>query len=238
MNTAAEKLVLPALFPSPRQVIQEYRLGPSRFDLTHGAVERFVPNLHTDPSFAAALSRLSGRVDIHAVRIKVGPGGTGTLAEPNVPVDLSHGALAEENRGSYLVLPAISRNFQTEVGGLGPRKFPPGWYVYAGSAQRGLARRVGRHLRRVRKARHWHLDYLTPAAASIKALPIASYRNLECALAAALREIGGIPVDRFGSSDCGCHSHLYRFTKPPMENPKFVDLLLRFRHGEALRRQE
>jgi sugar fermentation stimulation protein A len=205
------------------------------FILTHGTAQRFVPNPHTDPSFAAAMLRLSGKVAIHAAQIRVRADGTASLAGLNVPVDLSHGRLAEENRGSYLILMELDRPFRTDIGALGPRDFPPGWYVYAGSAQKGLSQRTARHLRRVRKARHWHLDYLTPAAASLKALPIASYRNLECELAAALRETGGIGIDRFGSSDCGCISHLYHFTGPPLEDPIFVDLLLRFRHREALR---
>jgi sugar fermentation stimulation protein A len=69
-----------------------------------------------------------------------------------------------------------------------------------------------------------------------KALPMLSYRNLECDLAAELAALGGEPVPRFGSSDCKCESHLYYFKRPPMGSREFVDMLLRYRHVEALRR--
>jgi sugar fermentation stimulation protein A len=107
---------------------------------------------------------------------------------------------------------------------------------------RNLSQRVSRHLRKVRKQKHWHLDYLSPFAKSINALPIASYKNLECDLAAALEEIGGKGLPGFGSSDCRgergrkCISHLFYFRNNPMENQDFVELVLRFRHEEWLRR--
>jgi sugar fermentation stimulation protein A len=117
------------------------------------------------------------------------------------------------------------------VGALGNLHFSAGWYVYCGSAQKNLRQRVARHSRKVRKQQHWHLDYLTPYAASIKGLPIMSEGNLECDLARSMRELGGIPVQGFGSSDCRCDSHLFFFdyNEPPMRNRAFVDTLLRYR---------
>jgi sugar fermentation stimulation protein A len=112
--------------------------------------------------------------------------------------------------------------------------------VYAGSALKNLRQRVSRHLRKIRKQKHWHLDYLTPYAKSISALPICSYRNLECELAAALKAIGGKGVPGFGCSDCRaagkrkCESHLYYFETNPMADKVFVELVLKFRHVEAL----
>jgi len=38
--------------------------------------------------------------------------------------------------------------------------FPPGYYVYFGSAHGGLSARVSRHLKREKRL-HWHIDYLT-----------------------------------------------------------------------------
>jgi sugar fermentation stimulation protein A len=80
------------------------------------------------------------------------------------------------------------------------------------------------------------LDYLTPWAQSIKAQPIFSYRNLECELAAALEDLGGKGVPGFGCSDCSCASHLYYFRDRPLGSRDFVDMLLRFRHVEGLKR--
>jgi sugar fermentation stimulation protein A len=212
------------------------------FVVTHGKPDVFIPNLHTDPEFAAALSRHSSAVNIHAALLRCDAAGRAGLVSAALPVDLSHGKLAEGNGGSYLILLELAEKRSVEVGALGTIHFTAGWHVYAGSARKNLSQRVNRHLRRQRKQKHWHLDYLTPYAArgagKLKALPILSYRNLECELAGELAKLGGRPIPRFGSSDCNCPSHLYYFKDPPMGSREFVDMLLRYRHVEALRRQQ
>jgi sugar fermentation stimulation protein A len=213
------------------------------FVLVHSMAERFVPNLHTDPAFASALSRFGwagqgscpqDKVAVHAAQVKCDSQGTTVLVNPQVPADLSQGALAGKNSGSYLVALELRDSRTIEVGSLGTIDFQAGWYVYAGSAQKNLSQRMNRHLRKVRKAKHWHLDYLTAYAGSIKALPVMSYRNLECGFADALAGLGGAGVPGFGCSDCRCRSHLYYFPGPPMKNRDFVEKLLWFRHIEGL----
>jgi sugar fermentation stimulation protein A len=221
------------------------------FVIVHSNPTRFIPNLHTDPQFAAALSRLgraaipgqkqkpeSGRVLIHSALLRCDNSGRAVLAAPFVPVDLSHGALAESNSGSYLFLLEIPGDCQTTVGSLGLLKFKQGWYVYAGSARKNLSQRLARHQRRVRKQQHWHIDYLTPFAGKLKTLPVYSYRNIECDLAGELEKLKGRGIPGFGCSDCSCKSHLYYFKEPPMGNRGFVDMLLRYRHDEALKRDK
>jgi sugar fermentation stimulation protein A len=236
------------------------------FVIVHGKPEVFIPNLHTDPHFAAALSHYGiaagppdprfatalsrygttadppdrnnrdGRVEIHAALLRCDKRGNGKLAAKFVPVDLSHGELAERNGGSYLILLELPEQRDITTGSLGTIHFDAGWYVYAGSARKNLTQRINRHLRKVRKKKHWHLDYLSPEARVLKGLPIMSYRNLECDLAGALKSIGGKAVPGFGSSDCRCGSHLYYFADSPLRNRAFVDMLLRFRHREGLRK--
>jgi sugar fermentation stimulation protein A len=210
------------------------------FVVTHGKPDVFIPDLHTDPEFAAALSRHKKAVAVHAALLRCDSAGRTSLVSAALPVDLSHGRLAESNGGNYLILLELAETRNIEAGALGTIDFKPGWYVYAGSARKNLSQRVNRHLRRQRKQQHWHLDYLTPYASQgvgkLKALPILSYRNLECDLAGELAKLGGKPVPRFGSSDCKCPSHLYYFRDPPMGSREFVDMLLRYRHVEALRR--
>jgi sugar fermentation stimulation protein A len=213
------------------------------FVIVHGTPKVFIPNLHTDPAFAAGLSRCGhgpengqGPVAIHAALLRCDSQGKAVLVKAAVPVDLSHGALAESDRGSYLVLLELPKAADIETGALGTIHFRKGWYVYSGSAQKNLSRRVQRHLRKVRKQKHWHIDYLTPYAGIIKAFPVMSYRNLECEMAAALGALGGAGIPAFGSSDCHCASHLYYFKDAPMRNRDFVDMLLRFRHEECFKR--
>jgi sugar fermentation stimulation protein A len=204
------------------------------FMIAHGHPHKLVPNLHTDPVFAAALSHAAAAIDIRAVEIHLDENGLATLAQAEVPVDLSYGNLAGQDRGSYLISLQLAEPATLAVGALGTIDFAAGWYVYAGSAQRGLSARMARHLRKSRKARHWHLDYLTPHATSIEAWPVASERNLECALAAALRSIGGREVPGFGSSDCSCSSHLFKLDMAPRTDPRFIALMAHFRHVIAL----
>jgi sugar fermentation stimulation protein A len=228
------------------------------FVIVHGRPHKFIPNLHTDPDFAAALSRYGtaaahraavlpaedhperaapgfAPVSIHAALLRCDREGTAVWTAA-VPVDLSHGELAESGGGNYLIILELPEQTVLEPGALGIINFAPGWYVYAGSARKNLSQRINRHLRKTGKEKHWHIDYLTPSAKTIKALPIMSYRNLECDLARSLGELGGRAVPGFGSSDCRCGSHLYYFTDPPLGNRGFVDMLLRYRHREALRR--
>ena len=217
------------------------------FVIVHGNPAVFVPNPHTDPALAAALWRYAGTaaapVQVHAALIRCDRNGTAKLARAAVPADLSTGELAAKNSGSYLVVLELAKAARIAVGSLGTIAFRAGWYVYAGSALKNLDQRLSRHLRKIRKIKHWHLDYLTPRAKTISALPIRSSRNLECELAAALRAIGGTGVSGFGSSDCRggrgqkCESHLYYFSADPMGNRAFVDLLLRFRHVESLKKR-
>jgi len=201
------------------------------FVIVHGKPRRFIPNLHTDPAFAAALSRCARNVAVHAALLECGPQGEAVMTASRVPVDLSWGKLAAANRGSYLVVLELPEGRDIAVGGLGTRSFEPGWYVYAGSAQKNLAQRTARHLRRARKTPHWHLDYLTPYAGEIQALPVMTWDNLECAFAAELAALGGRAVPGFGCSDCRCGSHLYFFADPPLHNREFVGMLLRYRSG-------
>jgi sugar fermentation stimulation protein A len=215
------------------------------FVIVHGNAEVFIPNLHTDPQFAAALGTYGraaghggsgGPVMVHACSLHCDSGGTAYLTRAAVPVDLSHGELAAEDRGSYLVILEIPRTRTIETGALGAPRYEAGWYVYAGSAQKNLSLRIRRHLRKIRKKRHWHIDYLSPYAARITAYPVCSYRNLECELAGALEKSGGRGIPGFGSSDCRCKSHLFYFQNPPLKNPAFLELLFRFRHTAAFER--
>ncbi|MEM2994991.1 MAG: GIY-YIG nuclease family protein [Candidatus Bathyarchaeia archaeon] len=93
---------------------------------------------------------------------------------------------------------------------MGKINFERGVYAYVGSAQKGLDKRVNRHLRRV-KRKFWHIDYLLENEA-VKVLKIFSKKAgkaLECEIAEKISQ-RGIAIKGFGSSDCKCISHLFR----------------------------
>ena len=92
------------------------------------------------------------------------------------------------------------------------RRMPRGWYVYTGSAQRHLARRLARH-RRIEKRHHWHIDYLRDhtTLVAVVVLPGLS-RDDEVAYARAWCACADrIPVAKFGASDSPAPAHLVWF---------------------------
>ena len=121
------------------------------------------------------------------------------------------------NKGVYALL-FRNRPCSLRVGSLGKVRFRGGWHIYVGSARGpGGFARVRRHrllaVSRDREPR-WHVDHLlmSPFFRLRHALCGATGEDRECALAAVLGP-GGIPS--FGSSDCGCPSHLFfRRTRP------------------------
>jgi sugar fermentation stimulation protein A len=208
------------------------------FVLMRPDASRFVPDLHADPTFAQALRAVAGRVHIHAVAVESSPEGDVRLAQPEVPIDLDPVRLVDEDRGVYLLVVERHEECVRRVGALGELRLPAGYYVYIGSAMRGLRARVERHKRR-RKSVHWHIDSITVDADRVRALPIYTGNDLECALATRIRNVatksGGEAVTGFGCSDCRCESHLVRLPADPMRNEGFVNALLDFRHDYALR---
>ncbi|OHE79840.1 MAG: hypothetical protein A2107_04285, partial [Verrucomicrobia bacterium GWF2_62_7] len=106
----------------------------------------------------------------------------------------------------WLELPTQTR---LTVGKLGTFDFPPGVYVYTGSALGGLEQRLARHQRR-RKKMHWHIDYLLRHARIVRIATRRTRRRLECSWNAQTLRLTGAQVvaPRFGSSDCDCSTHL------------------------------
>ena len=122
-------------------------------------------------------------------------------------------ALDISGKGSYVLVLRLDAPHSTDVGKLGRVCFPPGMYLYFGSALNGLNGRIQRHLRREKKV-HWHIDHLTSLASIEEVWWTNDGRNWECGWA---NETAGLPTRRvwsiagFGSSDCGCSSHLHGF---------------------------
>jgi Uri superfamily endonuclease len=113
-------------------------------------------------------------------------------------------------KGIYALIIRINEDTCINVGAIGETHFKKGTYVYVGSAQINLERRVKRHLRREKRL-FWHVDYLlnSGAAKIQKTLFMQGDRAAECKIA---REIGerGEHVNGFGCSDCDCRGHLFR----------------------------
>ena len=109
---------------------------------------------------------------------------------------------------TYLLQIVLDRDIKTHVGSLGDLHFKKGTYFYVGSAKRGLKARVKRHLSG-EKSMFWHIDYLLSSKkAKIKNIWINAEQK-ECQTAREFQERGCDFINKFGSSDCQCNSHLF-----------------------------
>ena len=116
-------------------------------------------------------------------------------------------------RGTYVLVLKLENSVTAQAGRLGTAHLEAGWTIYVGSAHGpgGLRARLRRHLR-PDKAVHWHIDALTAVAPVSVIWVDTSPVRLECVWARTLAALPGvtIPLKGFGSSDCGCESHLFQ----------------------------
>jgi Uri superfamily endonuclease len=121
-------------------------------------------------------------------------------------------------KGTYVLLMRLMKPHQLTVGRLGKHRFSRGWYTYVGSAfgPGGLRARIRHHLRHSAIPR-WHIDYLTRHITPNEAWVTVHRNHWEHRLAQWLQRLSGseIAVHGFGSSDCHCLSHLFRFNDRP-----------------------
>jgi sugar fermentation stimulation protein A len=108
----------------------------------------------------------------------------------------------------YIAVLYVEKNRMIRIGRLGRFRFGQGVYLYVGSAQRNLSKRLERHSRK-EKILRWHIDYLSAQAKMIGAIIINGPRELECQLAEKLGGMFELAVPGFGASDCRCHGHLF-----------------------------
>ena len=120
------------------------------------------------------------------------------------------------NAGTYALVILSEDRLLLPVGRLGTHEFLPGYYIYAGSALRGLNSRLKRHLK-TEKSLHWHIDHLLLQAKVIQIWYSLSEERLECAWNGILAQLPGAApyIPGFGSSDCRCLTHLTHFSTMP-----------------------
>jgi Uri superfamily endonuclease len=127
-------------------------------------------------------------------------------------------------KGVYLLLINLKKNSRIKIGRLGRITFPKGFYVYVGSALNSLQARVARHLSSEKKLK-WHIDYLlaSPNAEVETVITRQTEKKIECKVNEIIQKFGK-PVEKFGSSDCKCKSHLTYFKNLDDVNKAFEEL--------------
>ena len=124
----------------------------------------------------------------------------------------------DSEKGTYVLILRLEKAVPIKIGKLGRYRFKPGYYAYVGSAfgPGGLGSRIGRH-QKVNKPRHWHIDYLRRRCRLSAVWYMAPHVRREHDWAGILLKTTGasVPVSGFGSSDCGCLTHLVWFKLMP-----------------------
>lgn len=195
----------------------------------------FLPDYHTDPSFAQTFYEAAPRLDWKALALRWDSSFTRPL--PVRLLTYAPQVLERENHdgGDYCVILEVKEEMTIPVGSLGDVHFQAGFYVYVGSAKKNLAARLARHQRK-RKGMHWHIDYLRQKAAVVAVVPIRTTDDLEHDLAKAVGDIAAWSVPRFGCTDCkGDASHLFGFTENPIHTQSFMQVIEDFRMNRLSR---
>lgn len=189
----------------------------------------FLPDYHTDPVFAKALYH--ARKDLRVMAVSVSWDNSLTIERTGAGIlEIPWEIVAREanDSGCYMLLLELTEQREISVGSLGRISFPAGFYIYVGSARKGLEKRISRHLRK-RKRFQWHIDYLRDQAEKVKALPVRTSISMECELAERIGKISDNPVRGFGCSDCQCQSHLFFMEEDPLQKKTFVQTLIDIR---------
>jgi sugar fermentation stimulation protein A len=199
------------------------------FIVHYSDVEWFMPDYHTDLDFSTAM--LQCQRDVQFIPAAMG-------WNKDLSLDISKTKILKipwtylkrevKDRGSYLLIVKLAEATAIKTGRLPESFFQAGYYVYVGSALRGLSSRLARH-RRQKKKIHWHIDYLTAEASQVIPIPIRSSEKQECEVAESLSSIMHMGPRGFGSSDCECTTHLFFSSTNPLESEEFHQLLQSFR---------
>jgi len=135
--------------------------------------------------------------------------------------------------GTYALVLELNPATEIVVGKLGRATFPAGFYIYVGSAlgSGGLASRLDRHAKSTTSVgwrAWWHIDYLRHYTKTIEVWSVQHVLRREHVWAALIEKMPEVSVTMpgFGSTDCGCPTHLFHFSHRPSWN-EFRGLLSR-----------
>ena len=120
--------------------------------------------------------------------------------------------------GTYILILKVLSSRTVKAGMLGKVNLAPGFFAYVGSALGvgGLRARTRRHIISDKKP-CWHIDYIRPYAFINEIWFCSVKKRLEHTAAMVIQSLPEtvIAADNFGSSDCRCSSHLFRFDGKP-----------------------
>ena len=120
--------------------------------------------------------------------------------------------------GTYALILACRQTGSVRIGRLSRLDLQPGYYVYVGSAlgTGGLQARLRHHLQ-IPARPHWHIDYLRAVCDVREVWFTSDTARFEHRWAKVMAGLpgAGVPLPRFGSSDCACVAHLFSYARVP-----------------------
>ena len=124
----------------------------------------------------------------------------------------------KKHPGTYAIVLKPNAERSIRVGKLGMLRVQAGFYIYVGSAfgPGGLKARIAHHQSVSHRSR-WHIDYLRTAAEISEVWYTYDPKPREhqwAEILAAAKE-STMPFPGFGSTDCGCLTHLYHLKSKP-----------------------
>lgn len=194
-------------------------------------VDYFLPEFNVDLDFSKSLLEIKDKILVKAFALRWDDN---FMLDEKIKEVLICWDVAKKHTlydsGAYFLILFLKNDLVIDIGELGKIFFKKGYYLYVGSGKKGLTKRIERH-KRINKKLFWHIDYLRPHCEFVNSITFRTGNDLECLLANRLKVISDWEVKNFGSSDCKCSSHLFSFKKNPMEQRKFIDLVMHYRIG-------
>ncbi len=111
-----------------------------------------------------------------------------------------------ENNKTYILFIKNDRVLSLHIGRTLSCTFPPGKYIYIGSAKRSIEKRISRHLSQEKRL-HWHIDYFLQHT-EITDVYIGPVEEKEMVSLILKKDIK-IPCHGFGASDSPHPAHLF-----------------------------
>ncbi len=191
-------------------------------------VQAFFPDFHTDLEFAQTLYSLRSSLKVLAVKVGWNEQMEVSTRAQKVKVGLDLLDKELQDSGVYAIVLRLDSARRIKTGSLGEILYPEGYYIYVGTAKKGLRKRINRH-RAARKRLHWHIDYLRRHSSVLQGFAIRGPERSECELAEAIRRLSDWQIEGFGSTDCNCQGHLFAMADNPLQSKRFIDTILDFR---------
>jgi sugar fermentation stimulation protein A len=199
------------------------------FIVHHPEVEWFMPDYHTDFDFSTTMLKVQRDLEFIPAAIGWNKDLSLDLGQTKIlTIPWNYLKREVKDGGSYLLLVKLEKITTIQAGHLPESVLEVGYYVYVGSAMRGLSSRLARHRRKTKRP-HWHIDYLTAEADQVLPIPIRSSKREECEVAETLSSIMQAGPKDFGSSDCECGTHLFYSPTNPLKSSDFHHFLQNYR---------